>query len=550
MQQPRPARPPRLVVIEGQRDTPPETRLSPTAYGVAICFAVALGALVRASFVLSQDFPLSDGGLFFVMAEDLQHSGYALPAFTSYNASDIPFAYPPLGIYAGALVADLTPLDMLQTLRILPLTASVLSILAFHLLARSLIRSQLAVVVSVFAFALLPRAFYWMIMGGGLTRSFGLLFALLALHQVVVMCRSGGARHAIAAGVFAGLTALSHLEWAWFVAFSTPILIAGHGLRREHLRDACIAGVVAVALAAPWWGTVIAQHGLSPFLAASQTASQTSANPLVSLLSFHFTDEPLFPLLATLGLIGLIAEVAGRRYLLPGWFLACLVLEPTAFGTVAMVPLALLVACGVTGVMLPMLEGPARSEHPGRILPPRWLPAAAAVAAVFYTLLSAALTSPKTLSAMTSDERDAMAWAAANTPSSSRFLVVTGDRWAIDRTSEWFPALTGRVSVATPQGYEFVPGRALEQKIEAYIAAQRCASSDAGCLDAWRARFGEAYAFDYIYLPRLEPRNFSTLDKDECCAALRAALLRDPGYRTVFDGPGATIISVRPKDAN
>ena len=62
------------------------------------------GALVRLAAVLGADFPAGDGGLFATMIEDIRAASFGLPAFTSYNGGDIPFAYPPLGLYLGALV--------------------------------------------------------------------------------------------------------------------------------------------------------------------------------------------------------------------------------------------------------------------------------------------------------------------------------------------------------------------------------------------------------------------------------------------------------------
>src|SRR3954468_24754441 len=142
-------------------------------YPVALALAVALGIAVRAYHVLSQDFPLNDGGLFFAMVRDLQAAHYHLPAFTSYNDAGIPYGYSPLGFYLAGLLDDLTPLTLIDLFRWLPLTVSALTVVAFAWLARGLLSSRAAVVVSVLAFSLVPRSFIWMLMGGGLTRSLG-----------------------------------------------------------------------------------------------------------------------------------------------------------------------------------------------------------------------------------------------------------------------------------------------------------------------------------------------------------------------------------------
>src|SRR6188508_414318 len=45
------------------------------------------------------DFAFGDGGLFWVMAKDLRNNGFLPPDVTTYNTGDIPWVYPPIGIY-------------------------------------------------------------------------------------------------------------------------------------------------------------------------------------------------------------------------------------------------------------------------------------------------------------------------------------------------------------------------------------------------------------------------------------------------------------------
>ena len=149
----------------------------------ALLAALAVGALIRGWHVWGADFPLNDGGLFYVMVRDIQHAHYHLPAFTSYNGAHIPFGYSPLTFYLAAALND-AGVDLLTLFRVLPFLASTACIAAFYLLARDMLESRAAIAASLLAFAIVPRGFVWLLMGGGLTRSFGYLFALLALHQV------------------------------------------------------------------------------------------------------------------------------------------------------------------------------------------------------------------------------------------------------------------------------------------------------------------------------------------------------------------------------
>jgi hypothetical protein len=517
--------------------------MSRRTFLLALMGAVWLGFAVRLGYVLSGDFPLHDGGLFVQMVQDLQRAHYALPATTTYNHAGIPFSYPPLGLYAAGLLSDATRLDLLTVFRFLPLLVSTLSIVAFLPLARRLLAGRTQTAVAAFAFALVPRSFEWMIMGGGMTRSFGFLFAILALHQVHLLCTTHRTRYAVSAGILAGLTLLSHVEMAWFLAFSSALFWVAFARDRATLLRGGIVAACAVAVASPWWLTVLLRDGASPFLAAMRTSSQV--NPLLQLIAFRPTDEPMFALLAGLALLGALASLARHHDLIPAWVLLCALLDPRAFGTVGSPAIALLAAVAAVDVLLPLARGHHHGAAPsGGRHAPRWLAPAALIAGALYITLSALIAQPLLVTAMSHDERDGMAWVQQNTPPDSRVLVVTADRWFADRTSEWFPQLTGRESVATVQGYEWASGGAFATRMSRYDAVQECANKDGDCLAAWTQATG--VGFDYVYVPKLAPRSALTVaDRYECCAGLRNALRADARYAVAFDGPGATVFHLK-----
>ena len=180
----------------------------------AVSLPVLAGLLVRAIPVLTADFPLNDGGLFYAMTRDLQHANFLLPATTSYNGLGIPFAYPPLGFYvAGVAVQRLRD----RAAGRLPVPA------ADHRDADDPGRlprrprdprdplpgaaGDLGVRASC------PRASTGSIAGGGVTRSLGLLLAFLAILEgdPLLPDRPTPSRR-VAMAVFAALTALSHPE--------------------------------------------------------------------------------------------------------------------------------------------------------------------------------------------------------------------------------------------------------------------------------------------------------------------------------------------------
>ncbi len=512
-------------------------------FALAVFAACAFGALARVGFVLAADFPLNDGGMFFAMIRDLQASHYALPAYTSYNDAHIPYAYPPFAFYLAGAIDDLTPIGLIGVFRFLPLAACLLTMPAFLLLARRIVRADTGVAAAMFAFALMPSSFEWAIMGGGLTRSFGLLFTTLALVSLHALYTTK--RHWLIAPamLLCALTLLSHPETAWFLAISAAVFFVAYGRHQFGVIATAIVGTGAAVLSAPWWLTVLMRHGTSPFIAAMRTGSTSKANPILIFVRFDPTNEPLFALITALALLGVVACIARRQYMLPAWLLLAGLLEPRSFGRVGSLPVAMLAGIAVADVLLPMLQSHGvtftHTERPSRM---RLGGAAVAVCGVMlaYAFLGALVANPRNLAALSADERAGMQWVAANTPADARVLVVSNDSWSVDRTSEWFPVEAQRLSVATPQGYEWTGDGGFGRQLDAYRAAQLCAAKDGDCLAAWAASSGKS--FDYVYVPKLAPHVAEHIDDlYECCAALRASLRTDARYQVVFDGAAATV---------
>ncbi len=523
--------------------------LSGAVYAALIACAIGLAVLIRATIVLSSDFPLNDGGMFFAMVRDLQASHYALPAFTTYNSSDIPFAYPPLSFYVAGFMDDFTPISLLTVFRFLPMVVNSLTLIAFFAFARRMLDSRAAVVTAVFVFGLLPATMQWMIMGGGLTRSFGFLFAVLAIGQVQAMYTSGRLWRVPVVTLLASLVVLSHIEMAWFTAFVSALMFVAYGRSRRGVLTSVVVAAGTLLLTSPWWGTVLQQHGTAPFV-ASLHSGLAWRDPIYLLIRFDATAEPLFALVGALGLLGIFTCIARRQYLLPCWVLAAAMLDPRAFPASASMPLALLAAISVHDVLLPLasqrvplgLASRGTGDIAARRGAPAWLAGGAIALGACYLVLSALINSPALLTGMKADERDAMRWAAANTAPESRFAVISADGWSVDRTSEWFPVLAGRKSVATVQGTEWLSNRGFAHQQADFFGLQKCANLAPACLDQWSATTNRP--FDYVYITKIPPR-LEKQSKDACCAALRAALTADPRYSMVYDNTAATIFQRR-----
>jgi hypothetical protein len=522
-------------------------RLEGRSYAVALTLAIALGVAVRAYHVLSQDFPLNDGGLFYAMARDLQAAHYHLPAFTSYNEARIPYGYSPLGFYLAAALDDLTPLTLMDAFRWLPLVVSCLIVVAFAALARTLLASRAAVVASVVAFALVPRSFIWMLMGGGLTRSLGLLFALVTLRQLVRMYTTRSWRLVPSVAVAAALTVLSHLGTAPLVAFSGALFLLAYGRHRQAVLMSAVAAIGAAVLSAPWWATVLAYHGPGPFIAAGATGGSIfralNLADVVETLAHSGlgTGESVLALIGMLGALGFFYAMTMGDWVLPAWWITIVVMDARQGSSFATIPISMLAGVAVVHLLLPAIRRPLSvtlRRNPGRV---RWTPTALLGMFLVFSTVTALTRSPRVIGGLpdlvglSPDERAAMAWVERKTPASARLLVVAGTPWEIDKNSEWLPVLARRVSVATVQGYEWRPLGQFARKKREYIELQGCAWWVSACLTDWSRATGVWYT--HVYLPK--PAH------GDCCRLLRYSLDRDPEYRLVYDGPGAALYARR-----
>jgi hypothetical protein len=85
------------------------------------------------------DFPINDGGMLLAMVRDLRSNEFLLPFVISYNYSDIPFAYPPFGMYVAALLSSQLSIPETELLRWLPPLVSIAIIPVFYWLTRHIL---------------------------------------------------------------------------------------------------------------------------------------------------------------------------------------------------------------------------------------------------------------------------------------------------------------------------------------------------------------------------------------------------------------------------
>jgi hypothetical protein len=513
-----------------------------------VSLPVFAGLLVRAIPVLTAGFPLNDGGLFFTMTRDLQQANFLLPATTSYNGLDIPFAYPPLAFYVAGGLSSIFGIPLIDVFRFLPMLVATAMIPVVYVLARELLASRFQELLATWAFAFLPRSFDWLIAGGGVTRSIGLLLALLTIIEGIRFYRDRNGRHGIAMGVLAGLTALSHPQAALFTAVTMLVILLVYRRNLRAVGESVLLAGLAAVIAAPWWVTVAAVHGFAPLVSGGQSGTDLGAT-FQHLLTFTFTDEPYTTFLAVIGLIGLLRQLSTGRYLLPAWLLLVFIADSRGAATELMAPLALLIAVAIDEVLL--RRDPAQTVDPGDPVFPRALRRdrfAVLVLSVGLLLgiiggakANGVIASP--LQPLSAPNRAAMAWIADNAPPSANFVVVTGNFWFVDSASEWFPVLAGHRSLATLQGYEWLGNDRWLDQADRFYALQTCAHEGARCFAKWTATNHAQDA--WVYAPSAAADSLPPAS--ECCKGFREALEDTAAYELVYSGPGGDVF--RPRSA-
>ncbi|MGO9178346.1 MAG: glycosyltransferase family 39 protein [Candidatus Limnocylindrales bacterium] len=513
----------------------------------AVSLPMLLGLLVRAIPLIAAGFPLNDGGLFYAMAEDVRHAGFALPMYSSYNGVGIPFVYPPLAFYLAAGLASVPGISMTAVLMVVPLVASVLTIGAVYLLARELLPSRFEALLAAYAFAVLPRAFDYVIDGGGLTRSPGYLLAVLAIWQAACFYRSRSRSSAVATAILAGLTLLTHPDAALFGVVSVALLLLLRARDWRALLATISLGVGALLISAPWWAVALLRFGPGPLISGDQ-AGLSPHDSLQYVLTWTFTDEPYMAFLAAIALIGALYCLAHRRWLLPVWVAAFFIVDPRGASTYTMVPLAMLVAVGLREALLgsvaPLSQLGSEPGWPREIVRDRFgalvLGAALVLGIVAAVKIPIAPYDP--VHALSPANRAAMAWVAEHTPEDAQFAVVTGYGWFVDATAEWFPVLAERRSVATVQGFEWMGKGAWTARVDRDTALQLCATSTAACLRAWA---GASWNGLYVYVPKGALLGEASTSDDDT-VALRTSLAADPDVRLLYNGPGASVFEFLP----
>ena len=510
---------------------------------VLFIVALFLGAFVRLIHVLNTNFPINDGGLFYAMTRDLQANHFLIPAVTSYNNSGLPFAYPPLGFYLAGSLQTVFGWDLLSLMRWLPVIFNLLTIPVFYLFSRRLLKDPVKAGIATLFFALLRPGYEWLIMGGGLTRSPAMLFSLLSLYFYLGMLEAPQrrARDIIFTAVALALTFLSHLEIGWFTGYSLVLLWIFRGRNRRNFVSSIFIVLGVLVLTSPYWVQVIRYHQIQPFLAGVASGGSIPFLSIFELFYFNFTEELIFPILATIALVGVVISLAKRDYLLPVWLVLNAILDARSVNRSDVIPAAMLISVGIVDGLY-LLIAKYKQAHDARRNPNsegEGIFSRAGILVIYILCAQVLLTAylfrsldQSLAHVLTDGDIQAMEWVKSTTPLEAEFFVVPSSTWwETDAVSEWFPALAGRTNALTVQGSEWLPG--YRQRIAEFkgISAQ-ITSGSFNIQELLQSHPG----VNFLYLPLSLYRDTAEL------GGLRAALSEFP---LVFSNPDVEIYQLR-----
>ena len=498
--------------------------------------AVIFGAWFRIMPVWLAGFPLNDGGMFYSMMKDLQANGFIPPTYTTYNNLNIPFAYPPLGLYVGAGISSLFGISGIEILRWLPAIINSFCVPVFYLLAKEITEDKLKGAVAALIFGFTPHLTNWLSAGGGLTRSFGTLFLILTILYAHRLFRSGDKKFIWATTFFGGLAILSHPE-AGIYAISLAILAwFANSVSVKSTFHAILVAVGAAILAGWWYGWVVHTHGMESILSALQTGGHSPLSVLKMLNINFLTEEPYLSLLGATGVLGIIFLIISKRYFAPAMLLVIYLVQPRSAHTIANIPLAIASGVFVVVVLLPAIQRVDETLNTKRGLK------------IFLLLLAPYLFANSTFYALTlsqnhvsQGERQAMTWVKENTPEGSRFVTITGEGEAwCDSSGEWFPALAERHSLSTLQGREWLLGKSYNEFATHRSILHACINEDVACLERELDYFGTNA--DYVYVATKTPtKNCSAVTTSQTTPPVVLSLQKSPDYSIVYESPEVVI---------
>ncbi len=279
------------------------------------------------SSAIKQEYPLGFAGMYSLMAGQLAAANFHLPlSVPYYGPGGVPFAYPPLGLYLMAVFLKMG-VPAWSYLRFAPPLLSWLALAPLFLLAGRVSKSNLGALVATSLCAGSFYLYYQHTTSGGMVRGLAFGLGLLALYFFDRSVETFHWRDIVLAGVFWGLTALTHLAYAYYFAWCIGIWVVTQPKRKNWIGAACV-GAIGFVVALPWIVTMLERYGITVFSGAFQSHGNLNflsliQNPATILPVLQGNLKSVFEKAWFLVLVaaGLVTLVVKKKYTLPVLFL-------------------------------------------------------------------------------------------------------------------------------------------------------------------------------------------------------------------------------------
>jgi hypothetical protein len=506
-----------------------------------LAVATAVAVVVYAAYLLTHPYPGYSAGLYVRIADEIAANGYRLPArIPGYTADGVPFAYPPLLFYVVAVVRDLTGVGAITLSRVLPGLFTVAYLVPYYYTARELLDSAPRAGFATVVLAVTPPVLQWHLSAGGVVRAPAFLFALVGAYTGVRLFRGGDRRWAVPAAVAFGLTVLTHPIYAVFFASTFLLLYLAFDRTPVGLAAGAAVALGGLTIAAPWLWQVIATHGVGVFADAAGTHGGIGPGTAPGTPQSSVIDSPpgldvqVESAFFAAAYVGAAYALATGRFFLPAWLAtADVVVGKHRFVFVAG---AMLVALAAAEVPRRLAGVRSRRETASTAL------RATAVALLAVSLVSTGVLfavggldrvgqSPTQPAYMDAADREAMAWARAETPRSAEFVVL-GD------AAEWFPLFAERTILVGPWGVEWERPAAFRRQLALYEGVSVC--RDAQCVT--RSLREAGVEPDYVYVPKGEYTVRGVVQ--EQAAGMHPSLAAADRYELVYENRGVAVYRV------
>lgn len=333
-----------------------------------------------------------------------------------------------------------------------------------------------------------------------------------------------------------------------FVGVSYLVFWIAYRPTVSGFRDGCFVLGGSLLMTAPWWGTVVARHGINTYLAASGAQPLFPTRPLYALThsTILFAPTTLPTLLLNPWHLGLLLGAAflllQRQYVLPIWLFVvdwiflhsrfAWMLAAVIFAAAARLSLVALADVDVTDFTL-------KRRQIVVIVVALVLGSHALLGAVGYASSSPISTTGPfgdregTLPSFLDDaDMAAFQWTRTHTAPAATFLIVGS-------TAEWFPQQTDRTIILGIWGTEWVEGNEFERQFELFRDLSYC--SNAACITDLRQRLN--HHPDYLYVPKGQ---YSTIydNRRTQPSSMRQSLVKSDHYHIVYENEGVIIANV------